>query len=333
LQFELPDQFVLTHRGAKNLVHPHRAYASVWEEEPAASGELVSTAVVFLTNRECPFRCVMCDLWMNTLDDAVPAGAVVHQIRQALAELPPARHIKLYNAGSFFDPRQIPFDDDEAIAEVVSGFDRVIVEAHPAFLAGAYGERCLRFKTSISGRLEVAIGLETAHPEVLARLNKRMTLDTFRRAADFLHRHDIALRVFALLSPPFMPAGEAVEWACKSIDLAAECGATACSVIATRGGNGAMEALGDAFVPPRLTDLESVIEYGLSRRAGPLAPADGGAGSFGPAMRVFADLWDIERLFVCDCSPGRAVRLAAMNREQRVLPAVVCESCGCSVRL
>ena len=330
MHFELRDEFVLQHRRPKNSVDPVRPYASVWEEERDESGALVPTAVVFLTNRECPFRCVMCDLWMNTLDEAVSQGAVVQQIRQALAELPPARHIKLYNAGSFFDPQQIPSEDDEAIAEVVSGFDRVIVEAHPAFLAGAYAERCRRFQSLIRGQLEVAIGLETAHPEVLARLNKRMTLDTFRRAADVLHRHDIALRVFVLLSPPFMPAGEAVEWACRSIDLAAECGATACSVIPTRGGNGAMEALGDAFVPPRLTDLESVIEYGLSRRAAPFGQAikaDGRAGPFGPAMRVFADLWDVERFYSCGCSPARAERLATMNRDQRVPPAV---SCSCS---
>ena len=288
------------HRGAKNLLDPARPYASVWEEERAESGALVPTAVVFLTNRECPFRCVMCDLWTNTLDEVVPRGAVVHQIRTALADLPPVRQIKLYNAGSFFDPQQIPSEDDDEIAEAVAGFERVIVESHPAFLSGVYADRCRRFQSLVSGQLEVAIGLETAHPEVLARLNKRMTLDAFRRAADFLHRHDIALRVFVLLSPPFMPAGEAVEWACRSIDLAAECGATACSVIPTRGGNGAMEALGGEFVPPRLTDLESVIEYGLSRRR-----------SFGPAsMRVFADLWDIERFFSCECSPARAARLA-----------------------
>jgi radical SAM enzyme (TIGR01210 family) len=323
LHFELPDQFVLTHRGAKNLVDPHLAYASVREEEPAASGELVPTAVVFLTNRECPFRCVMCDLWTNTLDEVVPRGAVAHQIRTALAELPSVRQIKLYNAGSFFDPQQIPSEDDEEIAEAVAGFERVIVEAHPAFLSGAYGDRCRRFQALVSGQLEVAIGLETAHPEVLARLNKRMTLDGFRRAADFLHRLDIALRVFVLLSPPFMPAGEAVEWACRSIDLAAECGATACSVIPTRGGNGAMEALGSEFVPPRLTELESVIEYGLGHHSA--GPADRRAGPFGPAgMRVFADLWDIERFFGCECSPARAARLAAMNREQRVVDRVVC---------
>jgi len=315
---------VLTHRGAKHLVDPHRAYASVWEEELGASGELVPTAVVFLTNRECPFRCVMCDLWTNTLDEVVPRGAVAHQIRTALADLPPVRQIKLYNAGSFFDPQQIPPEDDEEIAEAVAGFERVIVEAHPAFLSGAYADRCRRFQSLVSGQLEVAIGLETAHPEVLARLNKRMTLDAFRRSADFLHRHDIALRVFVLLSPPFMPAGEAVEWAYRSIDLAAECGATACSVIPTRGGNGAMEALGGEFVPPRLTDLESVIEYGLGqRRAGPFGPASDPSGP-AASMRVFADLWDIERFYSCGCSSARAARLAVMNREQHVMDRVAC---------
>src|SRR5262245_33006167 len=249
---ELLDRFVLQHRSSKNPLDPAVAYASLWEEERDAAGGLASTAVVFLTNRECPFRCVMCDLWVNTLDATVPRGAIAAQIRAALASLPPARQIKLYNAGSFFDPAAIPPEDHEEIAESVEGFERVIVESHPAFLAGAYRERCLRFRDLIRGRLEIAIGLETAHAEVLARLNKKMTLDSFRRAADFLGEHDIALRVFVLLSPPFMPPGEAVDWACRSLDFAVECGATATTVIPTRGGNGAMEALGDLFTPPRL---------------------------------------------------------------------------------
>jgi archaeosine synthase beta-subunit len=315
LHFELHDQFVLQHRRPKNALDPRRAYASVWEEEPGESGALVPTSVVFLTNSECPFRCVMCDLWTNTLDERVAPGGIPRQIRAALSALQPARQVKLYNAGSFFDAQQIPPEDDDAIAREVEAFERVIVEAHPAFLAGVYAERCLRFRSSIRGRLEVAIGLETAHPEVLARLNKRMTVDAFRRAAEFLSRHDVAMRVFVLLSPPFMPEREAVEWACRSIDLAAECGATACSVIPTRGGNGAMEALGDAFTPPRLPMLESVIEYGLGQRR---------AGPFGPAMRVFADLWDVERFFTCECSPWRAKRLTAMNREQRIGEPIVC---------
>ena len=70
------DRFVLQHRPAKNRLDPYRAYASMWEEERDSSGALASTAVVFITNRECPFRCVMCDLWVNTLDESVPRGAI-----------------------------------------------------------------------------------------------------------------------------------------------------------------------------------------------------------------------------------------------------------------
>src|SRR5687768_9606363 len=313
----MTDEWVLAHRRPKALLDPMLPYATAWEEEPDASGVLVPTTVVFLTNRECPFRCVMCDLWVNTLDETVPRGAIVGQIRASLARLPPRtsdrttagrRQIKLYNAGSFFDPNAIPPADDEDIASVVSGFDRVVVEAHPAFLSGAYAERCLRFRGLLNARLEVAIGLETAHPEALARLNKRMTLEGFRRAAGFLAQHDIDLRVFVLLAPPFVEGDEAITWACRSLDFATDCGASACSIIPTRSGNGAMEALVPAFTPPRLRALETTMEYGLTLGRG----------------RVFADLWDIERLFDCECAPARVARLRQMNATQRPAPPVRC---------
>jgi radical SAM enzyme (TIGR01210 family) len=288
-------------RGAKAALDPARAYAAVFEQERDASGALAPTAVVFITNKECPFRCVMCDLWVNTLDARIAPALVPGQIAAALASLPPARQVKLYNAGSFFDPDAIPPEDDEAIAAIVGRMDRVIVEAHPAFLTGVHGERCLRFRDRLDGALEVAIGLETAHPGVLRDLNKGMTVETFQRAADFLGEHGIALRVFVLLRPPTMTEAQGVEWACRSIDVAAACGATACSVIPTRGGE-----------QPSVRSLERAIEYGLAVR-----DASGG-------MRVFADLWDIERFFDCTCSRDRAARLRAMNRTQRIEPAVEC---------
>lgn len=310
----ITDSWILRHRPPKTRLDPWRAHASTWEEEPDASGALIPTAVVFLTNHECPFRCVMCDLWVKTLDARVPAGAIAHQVRAALATLPAARHVKLYNAGSFFDPQAVPPEDDPQIAAAISGFERLVVESHPAFLAGAYGERCLRLRDRLNGRLEVAIGLETAHPDVLARLNKRMTVDSFLRAARFLTEHDIDLRVFVLVNPPFMAGDESVAWACRSLDLAAEAGAGVSSVIPTRGGNGALEAMGAGFTPPRLAALERVIEYGIAMQRG----------------RVFADLWDIERFFDCDCSAARAERLRRMNRTQQFCAPV---ECACASRL
>jgi radical SAM enzyme (TIGR01210 family) len=302
------DAWVLSQRGPKAALDPARAYATFWEEERGSDGRILPTATILLTNRECPFRCLMCDLWINTLDTTVPPGTVPTQIAQGLAALPPARQVKLYNAGSFFDPRAIPPEDDDDIAHMVGGFDLVVVESHPAFLTGAAGERCLAFQRRLRGRLEVAIGLETAHPDVLARLNKRMTLESFRQAARFVARHGIGLRVFVLLNPPYLREREAIAWACRSIDEAAACGAAVCTVIPTRGGNGALEALGQAFAQPRLPALEAVVEYGVSL-GGP---------------RVFADLWDVERFYDCDCGPRRAARLETINREQCVPARVEC---------
>jgi hypothetical protein len=143
-----------------------------------------------------------------------------------------------------------------------------------------------------------------------------MTLDSFRRAAEFLTRHGIVLRVFILLKPPFMNEEEGIESACRSIDVALECGAAACSVIPTRGGE-----------QPRLPSLERAIEYGLAAGKGPPCESDvdRGAALHGPpSLRVFADLWDIERFFTCTCSPARADRLRDMNRRQRVPRPVEC---------
>ena len=288
-------------RGPRNALDSWKPYAHLFETEaaPFGAGE-ISTATVFLTNRECPFSCVMCDLWQNTLTEAVPHGAIAAQIRYALSELPPAQQIKLYNAGSFFDTRAIPPADYADIAREVAGFERVVVECHPAFL----GDDGLRFRDLIGGQLEVAVGLETAHPGVLEKLNKQITLDSFRRAADFLAREHIALRVFILVRPPFLTEDEGVEWAKRSLDLGFDCGAEVCCLIPTRGGNGAMEALAQSgdFAPPCLASLEEAQVYGLQKNAG----------------RVFADLWDIEKFYTDADAPVRAARIAEMNRTQEV---------------
>jgi len=265
------DRWIVAHRGRRAEPDARRPWAFFVEDERSKDGEVVPVATVFLTNRECPWRCLMCDLWKNTLTESVPAGAIPEQIDYALGRLPAARQIKLYNSGSFFDARAIPVEDYPAMAERVRSFERVIVENHPALV----GETAVRFRDLVGRPLEIAMGLETVHPEILPRLNKRMTLDQFRGAADFLRANGIDLRVFILVKPPFMREEEAVEWTARSVDFAFDCGATAITLIPTRGGNGALEEL--AFAPPRLETLEAAFEYGLGVRRG----------------RVFVDLWDV----------------------------------------
>ena len=42
--------------------------------------------------------------------------------------------IKLYNAGSFFDPRAVPESDYDDVAVALAGCREVIVESHPALV-------------------------------------------------------------------------------------------------------------------------------------------------------------------------------------------------------
>jgi hypothetical protein len=253
----------------------------------------------------------MCDLWRNTLTEGVPAGAIPEQIDYALSKLPPARQIKLYNSGSFFDRNAIPIEDYSAIAARVRSFERTIVESHPALI----GDLCLKFRDLLPNQLEVAMGLETVHPEILDRLNKRMTLNQFSAAAAFLRSNAIDLRVFILVQPPFMRPEEALYWTQRSLDFAFDCGATAATLIPTRAGNGAMELLAQQgeFAPPRLEVVEAAVEYGIGANKG----------------RVFVDLWDLRSKHdACpDCHKLRVARLHEMNLKQCVVPRIVCDRC------
>ena len=275
-----------------------RPWQFLAEEERSNCGEIDLVNTLFLTNRQCPWRCVMCDLWQNTLTETVPVGAIPAQIAYALARLPAARVIKLYNSGSFFDPRAIPVADYPAIARLMAPFERVIVESHPALI----GDNCFRFRDLISGRLEVAMGLETVHPEVLRNLNKGMTLEQFSSAANLLLRNGVDLRAFILVKPPSLSESEALYWGERSLDFASSCGATAASLIPTRG-----------FSPPSIQTLEACQEYGLRLQQ----------------ARVFADLWDLEKFSTChECYAARYTRLREMNLSQTIPGPIDCRICG-----
>ena len=234
-------------------------------------------------------------------------------IDYALTALPPARQIKLYNSGKPLRLPRHPVTDYLPYRRTkADAFERIIVESHPALI----GERCLKFRNLLNGRLEVAIGLETAHPEILSRINKRMTLKQFAEAAAWLRQNDMDLRVFVLVKPPFVTdEPEALHWAARSIDFAFDCGATVVSLIPTRSGNGALEKLAvhGEFAPPRLSTLEAAAAYGIHLNRG----------------RVFADLWDINQQPTCSsCHVSRIARLHQMNLRQVVLPAIACSECG-----
>ncbi|MFP3942152.1 MAG: radical SAM protein, partial [Thermoanaerobaculia bacterium] len=205
--------------------------------------------------------------------------------------------------------------DLESMARLLAGARRVVVECHPRLV----GSECFAFADTLDGRLEVALGLETVHPEAFPRLNKGMELADFDRAAGRLRERGIAVRAFVQVGAPFVPPGEAVPWAVRSAAHALAAGAASVALIPARGGNGAMEALAErgAFTPPTLGELEEALARSLE-----LPEARAGA-------VVTADLWDLERFASCPrCLEPRRARLARMNLAGAVEPPVPCAECG-----
>jgi radical SAM enzyme (TIGR01210 family) len=304
---EINDKWIVSNRGKKNPVDPYKPYSWLVEKERTVSGEIEDTAIIFLTNAECPFHCLMCDLWKNTTDTPIAVGIIPDQIERALEQMPEVKHLKLYNSGSFFDKRAIPVEDYKRIASIISSFETVIVESHPKFI----GESSLNFRNMLKPEMQVAMGLETVHPEILKTLNKQMTLDDFQHAVIYLTQNEIRSRAFILLRPPFLSESEGIYWAKRSIDFAFNVGVECCTIIPVRAGNGAMDLLmakGD-FHPPDIHSLETVLEYGLGLNAG----------------RVFADLWDLHLFSNCnECIDQRTSRLNTMNLSQRIVKQVKC---------
>jgi radical SAM enzyme (TIGR01210 family) len=224
--------------------------------------------------------------------------------------------IKLYNGGNFTDPTSIPPTDWPAITKLCEPFARVIVENH----ATMCGDRLRQFRDLLSPQLEVAIGLETVNADVLARQQKRMTLDDFARAADFLHRHAIAMRCFVLLQLPYADPLRCVADAVDAVLHAVDAGAVFVAIIPTRSHTEQMQKLiiRGEFVPPTLEQLETALSESLDRLR-----------HHRKTSVVTADTWNIAAVAHCqNCQADRIANIDRMNRSQHPLPCVACEFCG-----
>ena len=270
LTVDIDDDIVIEARGSRNVVDVSIANGCFVEQEFSRNKKLEDCTTILTTNKECPFRCTMCDLWKNTTTERVDTGTITMQVRDALETVPFTPHVKIYNAGNFFDRQSIPVQDTFEIADILQDRETVVVESHPRLT----GTPCFEFAEYLRPQLEVAMGLETIDPEVLPRLNKKMTLDDFERATANMLEHSIFVRAFILLRTPWQTEEAGVHWAKESIDFAQSIGVECCTIIPTRSGNGLLEQLD--FSPPMLDSLVEVVNYGILRNQG----------------RVFADLWD-----------------------------------------
>lgn len=305
-------QIVAEKRGNKNQLSPTRPVDFIHEIEWVSPDISHTISTLFLLNRECPWRCSMCDLWVNTSDRPVTSEEIISQIDYALSKLPESEWLKLYNSGSFFDAGAIPTSSWNYIADRANRYSHLIIENHPRLTTPRImGFLDLLEETS----LEIAMGLESANPRILQNLNKRFDLDDFRRACQFLKSQMVIIRAFVLIEPPFSKSPEAaLNDLITTCEFCNTCGVDNVGLIPSRGGTGFMlelERSGD-FREPGIDSIESGFEICLSHFHGITS----------------LDLWDITRFMPCQhCRDARIERFKWMNRHQKIMEPVDCREC------
>ena len=201
-----------------------RHVVNSWTEPEALDGERVRAFVVILKTRGCYWAdvkgCSMCGYSRDTLGRSATTEELSRQLDEAIARYRDEPYVKVYTSGSFLDDREVDPESRRSFVRAFSGrARRILFETLPEF---ATEDRVGPLAEAFSGELEVALGLESTDPGVLARyVHKSTGPEEYFAAADRMRRLGLPTKAYLLLKPPYLTEAEAIEDAVRSIGEAA----------------------------------------------------------------------------------------------------------------
>jgi hypothetical protein len=192
-------------------------FAACWSERETESERAL---VVILRTNGCAWAakggCLMCGYSSESLE-GVCAEDIARQVAGAIGRYKGEEVVKIYTSGSFLDEREIPAPAETVQAFLDAGAKRLLVESRPQF-----AEPSLPWLRGFSGKLEVAMGLETASDRVRERcVRKGFTFADFTGASGLLRKAGATVRAYLLLKPPFLGEADAMADAIASVKAAA----------------------------------------------------------------------------------------------------------------
>ncbi len=201
-----------------------RAYVNQWVEDEAIGAERVRAFVLILKTRGCYWAdlkgCSMCGYSKDTLGRSATPAELSEQLRRALARYRDEPYVKVYTSGSFLDDREVDPESRRAIVGAFSGrARRFLLETLPEF---AQAETLRPLRAAFAGELEVALGLESTDPWVLARaVGKGAAPDEYLAAGDRVRSLGGRAKAYLLLKPPYLTEEESVRDVVRSVAAAA----------------------------------------------------------------------------------------------------------------
>jgi hypothetical protein len=153
----------------------------------------------------------MCGYFNDSMLAPVSEKDLQTQLEKAMTTYKGEKIVKLFTSGSFLDPHEIPVHtQDKILATLAEQAEKVSVESRPEYIT----EKRLNDIQGIvqPKTFEVGIGLETSHDLVREKaINKGFSFNDYKKAATFLKKHQMSVKTYMLLKPPFLTEKESLD--------------------------------------------------------------------------------------------------------------------------
>jgi radical SAM enzyme (TIGR01210 family) len=179
--------------------------------------------------------CTMCSYLLDGVQERPTSEQIVAQFEFALSDLDMKEgpfSVKLYTSGSFLDEEEIPAGARSEILRIIAEDERireVVLESRPEYVSDSV-------LSEIRGKLgdrtiEIGMGLESASDMIrTVCINKNFDLKIFAEALRKAKSHNIGMRAYVLLKPPFLTERDALLDAISTIKQARNLGVTTVSL-------------------------------------------------------------------------------------------------------
>lgn len=148
-------------------------------------------------------------IWTTDVSDK----EILSQFYYAMTKYKDEKLVKIFTSGSFFDDKEIkPKIQEKILTRLFETADKVSVESRPEYLTDK------NLKQFNNKKLEVGVGLETADDSIRQNcVNKGFTFNDYQRAAKILKKHNVSLKTYALVKPPFLTEKQSIDDAVLTI--------------------------------------------------------------------------------------------------------------------
>lgn len=297
-----------------------------WRERDYLEGE-VEAGVVILPTRGCAWGltggCAMCGYVYDSLP--LSPGELLKDFRDALGKLGDVEYLKIFNSGSFFDPRELDRETSYRIFEEINqhpGIKRVQVEARPEYLDKASLKEA---SDNLAPQLEVGIGFETVSDYIREKcINKGFTLEDFKKAVRACRGVGVEVKAYILVKPPFLTEKEGIEDAVRSGRAAYKYGASRISLnpVAVHRDTLVEELWRRReYSPPWLWSLVEIIQRLRAKICAPVLCHPTGAGKARGAHNCGR----------CDAAVFKALVDFSATQRDAYLKGIVNTGCSCRV--